>query len=1097
MTEERKLQNIINELNNENSRLKEELKIAKAMISSSKNKNFIEELTLKSEEINTQNEEIRAINEELIVTNEALKESEERLNQILDEAVDAIIHFDDTGNIFYANKSTERLTCYTINELLNLNLKKLFTKSAIKQESLRFDLIDQGKTVVRERNLLCKNGQELPVEIHSKKLPQGEIQSIIRDISERKKREKLNEQFKQLFTQSPDGIFQIDKTGYIVNCNRAFADSVALSIDETIGKHASEFIVDKVFFKKSFKQLVDKGYLEAELEQIGANGKIITVWRRAVALKNAHGDFDGAFSFSRDISERIKQAELQLKLSTAVEQSANVIIITDKEGIIEYVNNKFIEFTGYSKEEVIGKNPRILKSGKHTKQFYQNLWDTITTGKQWTGEFENQNKAGELYWESATISPVFNIKGEIINFISVKENITERKKIALQLKKKNEEYEHLTQKYEKLNEKLLKLNIELEEQSQKYRDIFNIPNDCIFIHNLNTGVVIDTNSSINSMFGYKHKEVIGKTIEELSAGYPPYDIHTANKNIEICIKNGTHTFEWLAKHKDGHLFWGEVNLKLGKIGGVERILATVKDIGKRKKQEEKLKESEERFRAIFNNSPDIILLAIADKPKIINANKTFTEILGYSIDEIKQKSTSELNLWVDNKEQESLMTTVLKNGFIDNFKAKLRKQNGEIIHALISIRDIYLKGEKHFLSFIRDITESLRVEQALFESEQKFEELADLSPTGIFIYQENNFVYANKATCKITGYSEKELLKMKFWDVVHEDMKDLIRERGYKRMQKEEVVNRYEIKLQTKKGEVKWVDFSASHIIYKGKPAGIGNVFDITEQKKAHIQLIEAKKKAEESDRLKSAFLANMSHEIRTPMNGIVGFSELLAVGNLPEEHKQKYIQIIRQSSDQLLHIINDILDISKIEVGEVKITKSTFNVHHLLLELKSLFSTQIKQSGQKNIELILDCKLPKDKEILFSDRFRLHQIISNLINNALKFTEKGWVTFGIQFIEAGAENKEYPSDPKEYDQILFFVKDTGLGIREEMQKIIFDRFRQSDTSTTKKYGGTGLGLSIAKGLIQILGGDIYLISKKGEGSTFYFTIPSSKFDNT
>ncbi len=1093
MTKEEKLQNIIKELKSENSKLREELKKANALISSSGNKKFIEELTLKNEEIRAQNEEIRAINEELVVTNEALKESEAHLNQILDESVDAIIHSDKTGQIFYANKSAETLTGYPIKELLKLNLKNLFTKASVEEEPLRYDLVTKGKIVIRDRSLACKSGQELPVEIHSKKLPLGEIQTIMRDMSERKKREELNVMFKKIFTQSPDGIFQIDKNGYIVNCNKAFADSVALSIDETIGKHASAYFYNKEFFQKSYQEFTRKGFLEAEIEQLKADGSKVIVWRKAVAFKDQSGQFSGAFVFSRDITKRIEQAEHHLKLSTAVEQSANIVFITDKEGNIEYVNNKFVEFTGYSREEAIGKNPNILKSGKHSKKFYEKLWKTIKAGKQWSGEFQNLNKEGELYWESATISPVFNRKGEIINFIAVKENITERKKIALELKKKNREYEQLNHKYERLYEKLLKLNIELEEQSQKYRDIFNVPNDCIFIHDINTGIVLDVNASIYSMFGYRREEVIGYTIGDLSAGFAPYDVQTALKYIETTIKKGTHTFEWLSKHKNGNLFWVEVNLKLGKIGGVERVLATVKDIGERKRQEEKLKESEESFRAIFNNSPDIILLAVADSPKIINANNTFSKILGYSVDEIIQKSTSELNLWVDTKEQEALMSQVLKYGFIDNFEAKLRKKSGDIIHVLISIRDIYLKGEKHFLSIIRDITESLRVEQALVESEQKFKELADLSPTGIFIYQNNNFVYVNKATCEITGYSEQELLTMKFWDVVHEDMRDIIRERGHKRMRKEDVINRYEIKLSAKNGSIKWIDFSASFIIYQGKPSGIGNIFDITDRKNAQIQLLEAKKKAEESDRLKSAFLANMSHEIRTPMNGIVGFSELLAVGGLPDEQKHKYIQIIRQSSDQLLHIINDILDISKIEVGEVKIAKSEFNISHLLLELKSLFSTQIKQSGQENIELILEYILPDDKQVLLSDRFRLHQIISNLINNALKFTEEGFVAFGAYYLKAHEVNYDYPCEPIEHDRILFYVKDSGSGIPEEMQNIIFDRFRQSDTSTTKKHRGTGLGLSIAKGLIQILGGDIWLISEEGEGSVFYFTIPHKK----
>ena len=234
--------------------------------------------------------------------------------------------------------------------------------------------------------------------------------------------------------------------------------------------------------------------------------------------------------------------------------------------------------------------------------------------------------------------------------------------------------------------------------------------------------------------------------------------------------------------------------------------------------------------------------------------------------------------------------------------------------------------------------------------------------------------------------------------------------------------------------------------------------------------------KAEESDRLKSAFLANMSHEIRTPLNGILGFSELLSYPSTSEDDRNEYTKIIRRASDDLLNIINDIIDISKIEAGLLNVFETDCQLNQLMQEVYSLFVIKKGQLKKDHIEIKLSNMLNDTRSIIKTDPLRLKQVLVNLIGNALKFTENGSVEFGYTL----STNKT----------LLFYVKDTGIGIADKDQAIIFERFRQSDYSVNRKYGGTGLGLSISKGFVELLGGKIWVKSNEGKGSTFYFNLP-------
>ncbi|PKQ61710.1 hypothetical protein BZG02_14900 [Labilibaculum filiforme] len=260
----------------------------------------------------------------------------------------------------------------------------------------------------------------------------------------------------------------------------------------------------------------------------------------------------------------------------------------------------------------------------------------------------------------------------------------------------------------------------------------------------------------------------------------------------------------------------------------------------------------------------------------------------------------------------------------------------------------------------------------------------------------------------------------------------------------------------------------------------INRMIDIRAQKEKELEI--AKDRAQESDRLKSSFLANMSHEIRTPMNAIIGFSELLQDESLPSETKRQFFNHIRNSGNSLLNLINDIIDFSKIESGELKISKTIFNLNQLFDELHQTFEKIKTGKGKDHIKLQFIISLSDDQSIVYTDPFRLKQIITNLVENSLKFTEKGSIIVTCQLDE---------------DELIFSVKDTGIGISEDKQSVIFNRFRQADDSHARKYGGTGLGLSISKKLAKLLNGKMWLESTVGVGSSFFISIPYQKDKDT
>lgn len=396
----------------------------------------------------------------------------------------------------------------------------------------------------------------------------------------------------------------------------------------------------------------------------------------------------------------------------------------------------------------------------------------------------------------------------------------------------------------------------------------------------------------------------------------------------------------------------------------------------------------------------------------------------------------------------------------------------------------------------RDVSEEYRMTRALKASEKKFRNYIQASSIAIFILnKELKLTYANPAAENLTGYSFSELIKIQLANLIDKQSLEKLLS-FFKMNEKPGRIKDLEIKIGQKGGNQIFILLDLvklnndDHILYCRDVNELKNIqahlaaknqdykvlteelrYKIADLKALNSQLAEAKERAEESDRLKTAFLANMSHEIRTPINGILGFSALLEESDLPDPNHKKYLNIIQQSGDRILNIFNHIIDISKIEAGQTELNYEMFEVFSVCISLKDFFTPG---AAKKGLSLVL-AETSTGETFINSDKTKVEQILANLIKNAIKFTKKGRVEFGYQ-LDNGL--------------IQFYVKDTGIGIDPKLHDTVFKRFVQIGAINGTFYDGAGIGLSISKAYVNLLGGSIWLESELGKGATFYFSLP-------
>lgn len=647
---------------------------------------------------------------------------------------------------------------------------------------------------------------------------------------------------------------------------------------------------------------------------------------------------------------------------------------------------------------------------------------------------------------------------------------------------------------EDLKKQVQNASNELIKREKRYSDMFDAAGNVIILIDQDRKIA-EWNKSAEQIFELSKKEVVGRNFEEIISNKVMRADITDRFNLKIDVETKSE-YQVNIKSKTGQkyqILWTISHLEDNN-KAFYSILLIGQNVSSRVKEEQERKRSEAKLRSNFlflntlmNSLPSLIYYK-NNESQYLGCNENFAKFLNLRPEQIIGKHTKDLNPL---KEAQII---IAEDQMVFNTGNKQTKQisrkfaDGKIRHFIVNKTAFYKPDQSigGLVGVMVDITKIKEMEDSIRQSEMFFKGITDSANDAIIITDKKNKIHFwNKAAEQLFGFSRQEIIsKSIFQTIIPKEEIKKFEELLSKIIQNNEqnpAAKTLEINALNKKGETFTAEFSNSTIELNKKISIIYIVKDITERKQTENYLREAKEKAEEADKLKTAFLANMSHEIRTPMNAIVGFSQLLANQGINEDKRQLFIDQININSESLLNLIEDIIYVSKIESGKIEIKKDICQLNSVLDEIYTAFIEHRRRMGKEPVEIQLIKGVDNKNFTILTDNQRLRQVLNNLLGNALKFTDKGSVSFGYKI--------------RDNENLLFFVRDTGLGINQDKIKFIFDRFTKIAANKTKLYGGTGLGLSITKHLVEQMGGKIWVESVEEKGSTFYFLIPHQGLD--
>ena len=745
-------------------------------------------------------------------------------------------------------------------------------------------------------------------------------------------------------------------------------------------------------------------------------------------------------------------------LGAALESSPVSVVITDGDGRIEWVNPQYERNTGYTLAEVQGRKPSMVASGQTPVQTYQALWSRLLSGQAWQGQFVNQRKDGTLYYDEATLSPVFDERGRRIGIVGLHEDVTSR----MQAQKELERRERL-------------LNELLEQQTAIFDNAPPIVLVC-------DGQFRQFNPAFAELMRSTASQLLGASWTQLFGDVQASDSFA--QRVLPALDDGRALRESVALQRlDGSRFEARLSGRQLHMEGVSRAsLWVIEDVSEARQAEVAMRQTQERLE-LAQEAGKIGVFDVNIATGDILWSDKLAQMMGLEHSAQPRRRTDWLAcLHPEDRNRARDYFDECLAGTADFLRDSWRivRPDGEVRWFLEAAR-IFRDAEGRAVRVVGvnvDIHDQKLLEAQVAQQLDFQQALIDAIPIPLFYKgADGRYIGFNRAYEQAFGVQREALIGRTVNEVAFlpEEQRAHFAEDSEAVLQGQKAVH--------KEVDIAYADGKIHHTLFwlhgfagaDGRVGGvIGTFVDISDRQRAELELRRAKELAEESTALKSSFLANMSHEIRTPMNAIIGMSHLaLKSGLSPRQHD--YVSKIQQAGQHLLGVINDILDFSKIEAGKLVVESHPFELDRLLEGVADVVGYK---AGAKGLELIFDVAHDVPPTLV-GDALRLGQILINFVNNAIKFTERGEISIAVRLLQRHGMQL----------QVRFEVRDTGIGLTQEQAARLFQSFQQADASTTRRFGGTGLGLAICKSLAELMGGEVGVHSDFGKGSTFWANV--------
>ncbi|MCF8331549.1 MAG: PAS domain S-box protein [Bacteroidales bacterium] len=1083
------------------------------------------------EHLNGYQKEQEDHNKELLNLKEELEKSKSHYQDIYDNAPIGYVIFKDKMKIFSTNHAFRNMMGLEEKEHLKNIIDYIhvedqhtfkqhleFVKETNKQKSIELTLVSEHK--------------HIPVKVISNKInnknSEEEIRSAFIELTEEKELEKdlkrTLEKFTAAFRTSPD-VMIISKLrdGTFIEVNDSFKGVTGYNPEDVIGKKINDLDiwVDKLFREEYVEKLKNDGIVRDIEGAFRRKDGSVGYLRMSGTIITVDGD-KCILAVFQDISNEKASADRISHLNnvlTAVRR-VNQLIVREKDSkqLADKINHTLTKYRGYDSAWIIFTDDKkqaeyISMSGlelntQETKKVQDELVEYCAQRALKKGELIHIEK-GDPGCEGCPLEPLTPDNDVLLKRLESGRNIfgiiavSLPGEMALDINEQGlfiELARDVSYALKSILEEEKRVNAEktLKASEEKYKYLFENATVGIFRMDSSGNLIFVNPEMAEILNAGNEKQVVDhyKDIDET------FFLNFRDKAEFLKIletKGKVENFRFKGRAIDDVEIRLKMNAQVSDTTPDNTFIIDgfITDVTTQLEAMEMKKESDEKFREIFENVNDAIFMYKVEPDgtpgKILETNKRACEMLGYTKEELLSMPINQIH-GEGIGEMRSFVEELMQEGY-SSYKIMTKARSGDTVPMEINSHLFKLNNEDMIISVGRDITERLRSAQALEDSERRFSIAVESAGIGVWeLNLKTSEIIWNDWMYRLYGIDPDEFQNnIGYWyDKLHPDDYQRVKDELESVATTSDQFNT-EFRINKPGDGVRYLKAYAIVIKEEGYDRIVGVNYDITDRKnyeellrnqnreyeamneeliETNQELYKAKEKAEESDRLKSAFLANMSHEIRTPLNGILGFSDLLTMSDISQKQKLEYFSIIKKNGERLMRLIDDLIDISKIEADQVELEYKQTDLNQLLKELEAVF----QQQNDKE-ELEIKCSYSENGRnlIVMTDPNRLSQVMTNLLRNSMKFTAKGSISFGYK---------------QEENYIKFYVKDTGVGINPEIQDVIFKRFRQGTTTLDRPYEGSGLGLSISQGIIELLGGDIWFDTERNKGTTFYFTLP-------